>query len=137
MDRPCDACGTTYTAKRAASKFCSARCRTRASRGQQVGELVALPATPAAPEPETAGAVERATTVALVEADRIDSPLGQVALALARRIDQPGIDTGSAVAALARQLEATLTAATRGAVAATSPQQLRDELAQRRAAHGA
>lgn len=129
----CDSCGTTFTARHPRARWCSDRCRKR---GQQVGEVVALPAA----DPEaaaTAGPVEAATAKALAEAERIDTPLGQAALALARRIDQPGIDTGSAVAALVRQLEATLATATRGASAATSPQQLQDELARRRAAHGA
>jgi len=94
-------------------------------------------AIPVPPVADGVGPVEAATLRALAEAERVDSPMGQAALALARRVDQPGADTGSAVAAVVRQLESTLATATRGAVAATSPQQLRDELAQRRAAHGA
>lgn len=72
---------------------------------------------------------------ALEEVDRQDSPLGAAAMALAMRLDQPGTDTGSALAAVARQLEATLESATRGAGSASAPDQLRDELAARRAKH--
>ena len=62
--------------------------------------------------------------------------MGQAALVLARRLDDPGLDTGSAVAAVARQLEAVLATATKGAASSTAPDQLRDELAERRAKHG-
>lgn len=130
--RPCDVCGTPYEAKRATSKYCSPTCRVRKSRGAEVVEL---------PQPEAPssgdGPVYRATLRTLDDIDRASTPLGAAALALARRLDSPGVDTGSAIAAVARQLEATLTAATRGADAATAPGQLRDELAARRAAHGA
>jgi hypothetical protein len=55
---------------------------------------------------------------------------------MARRLDMPGVDTGSALAAVAARLEGLLTSATRGAGKPTAPQQLRDELADRRAKHG-
>ena len=44
----------------------------------------------------------------LVVADRVESSLGQSALLMARRLDTPGADTGSSVAALAREQRATL-----------------------------
>ena len=82
--------------------------------------------------------VEDATREALGAAGRLDTPLGQACLVLARRLDDPGLDTGSAVAAVAGRLESTLAAATKGAaVAATAPQRLRDEVAERRRRHGA
>ena len=138
MKRPCDLCGTVYEAKRATSKFCSSNCRTRKARGVVV-DLPAGRLSGVVDESDVpmATPVETATLKALVEAGRLDSPLGAAAMMLARRMDSPGLDTGSAVAAVARQLEATLASATRGASAATAPQTLQDELAARRAAHGA
>ena len=135
MMRPCNACGETYEAKRSTSKYCSSSCRVRASRGG--AEVVEIPAPPAAEADGDVGPVTTATLKALAEADRLEHPMGAAALALARRVDFPGLDTGSAFAAVVRQLEATLAAATKGAAAATAPGMLQDELAARRAAQGA
>lgn len=134
MQRPCNACGNTYEAKRSTSKYCSSGCRVKASRGGRA-EVVDLPAQ--AGGGTSSGPVEAATIQALTDADRAGHPLGAASLALARRLDDPGLDTGSAIAAVARQLEATLGAATRGTASATAPGKLQDELAARRAAHGA
>lgn len=79
-----------------------------------------------------AGSVERATVTALEQCDRLETPLGQACVVLARRLDSPKGDTGSALASVAKQLEALLASATRGAGVASSPQQLRDELTERR-----
>ena len=62
--------------------------------------------------PSGAGAVEAAVRGALEAAGRLSTPLGQVALALARRLDSPSGDTGAGLAALAKQLAATLAAVT-------------------------
>lgn len=59
--------------------------------------------------------VESTVYAELVKADKVATVLGQSALVLARRLDVPTIDTGSAVAALVKQLETTLAAALAGA----------------------
>lgn len=123
-------CGTGFDARNPRAKYCSDRCRKRAQRG---GDVVALPA-PVPDEPaELVGGVERTTRATLTEAGRIETPMGQACLALARRIDFPGLDTGSALAALVARLESSLAVATRGAGATSAPNALRDELAVRRA----
>lgn len=132
MKRPCDVCGTTYEAKRATSRYCSSACRVRKARG---AEVVDLP--PSVPSDSEAGSCYAATLRALHEAGRADHPMGAAALALARRVDSPGADTGSALASVVGRLDLALTAATRGAGAASAPGKLQDELAARRAAHGA
>lgn len=135
MQRPCDVCGEVYEAKRATSKYCSDRCKMRKARGavtRSGGEKVAQ----LAPEP-TDGPVTAAALVTLRETERLETPLGQAALALARRVDV-GRDTGAGLAALVKQFEATLTAATANVKSDASPlDRARDELAQRRAARGA
>ena len=125
------ACGAEFEARNPRAKYCSDRCRKRAQRGGG-GEVVALP-TPPLDEPEPERGVERTTRAALTEAGRIETPMGQACLALARRIDFPGPDTGSALAALVARLESSLSVATRGAGATSAPNALRDELAARRA----
>lgn len=135
MERNCDVCGEPYQAQRATSKYCSTRCRTRASRGKGSGEVVPLTTKPQPVEAEGPGAVERATVDALEQVSRLDTPLGRACVVLARRLDSPKGDTGSALASVAGKLESLLASATRGAGAASSPQQLRDELAERRRKH--
>ena len=133
MERSCDVCGQLYQARRRTSKYCSTRCRTRASRGHVSSERVVPLAVPSG----DVGDVERSTVAALERAERLDTPLGRACVVLARRLDSPGMDTGSAMASVAGRLEALLASATRGAGAVSAPQQLRDELAERRQRHGA
>lgn len=122
-------CGETFMAKDRRARYCSDRCRKRA---QRAGEVVELPVTP---EPSGQGANEAATVRDLEAAGRLDTYLGQACVTLARRLDRPGVDTGSAVAAVAARLDDLMTKATRGAGAASAPQQYADELAKRRARH--
>ena len=131
-------CGKTFAARSNRARYCSDRCRKRAQRAGGVGEVVELPAKVgqvAGSALASPGPVEAATVEALMAADRLETPHGAMALSLARRMDEPGLDTGSALAAVSRQLDAILTVALRGAGAASAPQQLQDELAARRAKH--
>ena len=129
-------CGRSFSAKSNRARYCSDRCRKRAQRGG--GEVVELPAKVGQVEGSVlavAGPVVTATFDALKAADRLETPHGAMALSLARRMDEPGLDTGSALAAVSRQLDAVLVVALRGAGVASAPQQLQDELAARRAKH--
>jgi hypothetical protein len=85
---------------------------------------VAIESLPAATEEVSAG-----WSFAEVEAG-VEIPLGQAALVLAARIDA-NQDSGGAIAAMAKQLASTLSAATAGANVVASPV---DELRARRAA---
>lgn len=126
MERPCDVCGVAYEAKRPNSRFCSATCRKRASRGvptEHVADVTPLP--PAEPE---IGPVEAAALRELQEVGRLETALGRTALTLARKLDV-GRETGAAMASLAKQLEATLSTATEGVTAVSDPL---DELRARR-----
>lgn len=136
MDVTCQACGSPFQAKSRAAKYCSDRCRKRFQRGGDVVEL--KPAAPVeAAQVSSMGAVEAATAQELQVAGKLDSALGQMCLAMARRLDSPGVDTGSALASAAGRLDALLEKATRGAGKVSAPQQLRDELSARRVRHGA
>jgi hypothetical protein len=108
MERDCVICGTGFVARHSRRRFCSDRCRKRAVRGG-FGPTVsaAEPRTPSGP-----GEVEQATREALRAVGRLGTPLGQVALVLARRLDAPGGESGSGLASVAKQLTATLVAAT-------------------------
>lgn len=129
MDVTCP-CGTVFQARSSKARYCSDRCRKR--KGKADALVVDLPTAPTPDDVYGPGPVAAATREALITADRLNTPLGQASLALANRLDSPGLDTGSAMAAVAKQLEAMLGSATKGAAKATSPEQLRDELAERR-----
>ena len=112
MTRQCDSCSVDYEAKRASSRFCSPRCRVRASRSPvKAADAPTAPVT----DPATSGLLI-ATARELEAAGCLDSVLGHVAVELVRRILNPA-ETGSAVAAaLAKQLRDTLAAALEGSV---------------------
>lgn len=128
MDRTCESCGGPYQAKRSNARFCSERCKKRAQRGHVID--LGSRRDAGTDSGTLVGAVERE----LKDAKRLDTALGQSAVALARRV-AAGKDTGSAVASLNREMRATLAEATRGAAAVASPLDgMRDELAARRRA---
>jgi len=133
MLRTCDICGTEFEAKRA--RICSSKCRMRKSRGTVLikpGKVVALGNSALLPDDVEASAVEAATRRVLVELERMETPQGQAVLVLARKIDD-GRDTGAGLAALVKQFDQTLRAATSGAHEDASPlDKARDELAARR-----
>jgi hypothetical protein len=131
MDVTCP-CGATFQAKNRRAKYCSDRCRKRA---QRTGDVVEIAPASGGDETPEIGPVEEATIRTLDQVDRLETPLGRACVVLARRLDNAGVDTGSALASVAGRLESTLAAATRGTGGANSPQQLRDELAERRAKH--
>jgi hypothetical protein len=131
VKRTCESCGGPYEAIRSNARFCSERCKKRGQRGHlaQVAEV----ATDPAPDADLSAAV----LAELEAAGRVHTAAGQSALTLARRIEA-GQDTGSAIAALNKEMRATLAEAVTGANVATSAlQQRRDELAALRAARRA
>lgn len=99
MQRPCDECGKTYAARRPTSKFCSANCRNRAARRRKAG----VPDPIHAPVATAAGRLAAATLAELGPA--AGTADGLLLLALAERIDAAA-DTGSSIAALAREYAA-------------------------------
>ena len=110
MERRCDCCRTRYTPRSPLSRYCSSRCAKRAQR-TGLSRSAAEPAVVTA-VPSGAGAVEAAVRGALEAAGRLSAPLGQTALVLAHRLDTPDGESGSALASVAKQLTATLAAAT-------------------------
>ena len=127
MERACDACGAPYLARSPLSRYCGSRCAKRAQRtglSRSVPEPAVVAAVPSGP-----GAVEQATGEALRAVGRLGTPLGQVAVVLARRLDHPGADTGSALSAVARQLQVVMEAVTADVRPAVDPL---DELRARR-----
>lgn len=131
MMRACVACGKPFEAKRSTAKYCGSSCRAKVS----TGAVVLLNAEPKSAPVVASGLVET-TRGTLAEAGRESSPLGMAALELAMTIASSETPP-SAKAQLTREFRATLSEALAGAAKASSPQQLRDEVAARRAAHGA
>lgn len=114
MSRTCAACGEPLTTTNSRAKYCSSTCRARVSKGNVI-PLHARP-EPGPTEPALVAAVR----AQLVDAERVSSPLGLAALELARTLADD-MTPPSAKAMLAKQLEATLTSALKGAKVAQSP----------------
>lgn len=97
----CDGCGKTFEAKRSA-RFCSDTCRKRLARSRT------------AVVEKTGSTLVDVTAAELERVGRLDTPHGQIALSLARRLEGSLADTGSSFAAIAKELRAALDAATAG-----------------------
>jgi hypothetical protein len=140
VQRACDVCGGTYEAKRPSSRYCGRTCRVRASRAGGVPRVASADEQTAAPDPKPpplSATLVTATERQLRDVGRLDTWLGQQALALAGKLSS-GRDTASGLAALSREFRATMEEALRGANApASSLAKHRDELAARRRASGA
>lgn len=126
MERACRRCGKPFVPKRSTKVYCSDLCRSRASQDRAAQK----PLAEVAPLPATAGPMLAAARVELEAAGRSDTTLGQMVLSLAARLDA-GQDTGSAVAALTRELRVTMEQALDGAPSAADEL---DELKARRVA---
>ncbi len=118
MQRECDVCGLAYTARRFNSRFCSGTCGKRAERARAAG----MPFRQAtyddlgAPPSQLVEAVTRE----LDEVGRLGTVGGQLAVLLAHRVASRR-ETGSATAALAKQLHLAMTEALGGVAKAADP----------------
>lgn len=114
MQTTCASCGAVFEPGRKTQRFCSGGCRSRGNRGHL--------ASVDGPEgqPEVVQGVTGATKARLVKVDRLETPLGQAALVLAQRIDA-GRDTGAGLAALVKQHQLSLEAATANLTVADDP----------------
>lgn len=109
MQRNCDVCGRPYQAKRKDSLTCSASCRSR-KRHQPAGG-----STTTGPD----NSLVEATTRELEAVGKLDTMLGQQALALAKRM---GTEV-TGIAALSKELSRVMDAALGTAQGPANPQQ--------------
>jgi hypothetical protein len=116
--RHCAICARPFEAKTNAARYCGSTCRNRKARGS-------------APIAETVAELPARTREQLDAVGRLNSVLGQQALRLAEQIC---VETGSSLAALNRELRATMAEALDGVPAAADPL---DELKARREARRA
>src|SRR5690242_17203593 len=106
----CRPCGRAFEARHPSAKYCSARCRTTASRHPELradakpAEVVTMPGVQApAPTSALATMVRRE----LEKAKRLDTALGVHVLKLAERIDRAAEkETGAGYAALDKAFRA-------------------------------
>lgn len=103
-ERNCDVCGKAYKTKRPdSSKYCGSRCRNRRARDAgppDDGNVVNLPGQ------QAVASVVAASRAELAAAGRLDTHLGQAALALAERIDNARAVMG--FAAMVKELRDTM-----------------------------
>lgn len=124
-------CGETFEARHPRARYCSDRCRKRGQRAPAAA-VVSLPVE-APSDGLGMGPIEIATAAELIAADRHETALGLVVIALARRLDRGERETGSSYTALSKEFEAKRAVALKGAGVQTAPGALEDELAARRA----
>lgn len=119
MHATCAGCGRGFEAQRKTARYCGSNCRVRAHRGTVAPIRAADPpdstppavAEPRSPDPDPEGVDQELVAAArreLVAAGRLDSVLGQQALQLAARMCSAAPETGSAFAALSRELRAVM-----------------------------
>lgn len=143
MEVKCATCGENFIAKRSTATYCSTPCRVRAHRTKPapLPKVVQMATakkqaqgkgrgkSPPDEDPNAPETVQAAVLAELTKAGCTGTVMGQAALVLARRLDHPTMDTGSAVSSLVKQLSATLEAALAGVAAVDDPV---DELRRRR-----
>jgi len=118
MQRECESCGRSYTARRASSRFCGDTCGKRSQRARAAG--IPLRATTTGDHPAPPSELERATVAELDAVGRLESVAGQIALELAYRVAS-GYESGAAVAALVKELRVTMAEALAGVAPAADP----------------
>lgn len=109
MERECVVCGQSFTAERSSRRYCGSGCRakaseTRARERSGPARVRQLPGADDGSAPEPSDSVEVAVRADLEKAKKRGTVLGQQALAIARRLDHAMADSGSAVAALSKEL---------------------------------
>lgn len=122
MTAKCAGCGKDFEAQRKTARFCGPTCRQRAHRRPDAPAAPVQVITPAEP------ALVAATRKELEAAGRLETTLGQAALRLAEQMSD-GRDTGSAMAALSKELRAVMAEALADAPKVADSV---DELSQRR-----
>lgn len=127
MKRSCAQCQKPYEAMSPRSRYCSGTCRVRAHNLRKKAAVVAELAPAPTDRPPSVAATVRAELSAV---GRLATTAGAAAMALAVRIDAQA-ETGAGVAALVKQLHATMTVATADVQVAVDPL---DELRARREA---
>lgn len=127
--RPCDACGESFTASRKDARFCSPRCNKRFQRGaRRPGER---------PSPGGLSGVEATVRAELDAVGLVGTARGQIALQLARRIDDPDRETGGGLATIAKRLDQLMESATAGVQVEADPlDELRAARERKRSAAG-
>lgn len=127
FDHVCERCQAQFVG-RSYARFCSERCRKRASRARKSADAIAD-----SPDIEVSGLrpVAAATLRELEAAGQEQTAAGLATITLARRLDS-GRDVGSSVAALVRQHRESLARALERPAGRDVVDALRDELAERR-----
>ena len=118
-------CGRSFTAQRSTAKYCSSSCRGLASLKRKRLEAVPdvdVDLEPASiieddyrkSHPSAGRQIHAAVEKVLLKAERDETPSGRVALSIARRLDHSGIENGSSIAALSKELDRVLEKALAG-----------------------
>src|SRR5215217_6300658 len=100
MQRNCDYCGRPYEAKKATSRFCQTKCRVANNQRPEGRVAPVVPIVETVRESGKDSPIVAQVKRELVDAGRLETALGQYALAAAWRLDGSTFDNGSAYASL-------------------------------------
>ena len=123
----CQSCRKRFTAQRSTARYCSGKCAKREQRAEAAATASQTAKATAGPVGRVGAAVEADLDAAGV----LGTPAGAQAMQLARRLDLSAGDTGSAMAAVSRELSKVLEEAKRKTGAQVNPV---DEFTKRREA---
>lgn len=121
MARLCAGCGRSVASQRAGALYCGDTCKKRGQRAQKAAERQNIaPERGITPESGPESTLVASVHAELVEADRLNTSAGQVALELAVRLANRR-ELGSSVASLAKQFDAAMDKALAGVAVAADP----------------
>lgn len=106
-------CGNSFEARRPQTKYCSARCRNAAKRERDAERRdAAPPADEEGGEGLVLGELAETTASALLQVERLTTPVGLATMILARRLDaSPERESATGLATLVREFRTSYAAA--------------------------
>lgn len=107
--RTCPSCGESFTAARVNRRWCTDRCRMVGKRAAAAGRpLTVTPSMSSMEESTSPGPVSLTVAAALTRMGAEGTALGRLALSLANRLDRDTEAPATGIAALSRELRATM-----------------------------
>lgn len=122
--RSCESCGEHFEARRSTARYCSSRCRVRASRANAAARAAAVESDPppsAAPSAASGGLVETAVRAELEAAGKASTALGLSTMLLARWLDNAEREPLAARATMQKRLAESLSELVDGKAPAEDP----------------
>lgn len=133
MTLVCGSCGGNFESKTSRAKYCKDSCRAKAHRSKNGAAPILRPVSTSAPDQVVADGIVSVVESTLINAGRLNTPMGQLCMVLARQINS-GAESAAGMSSLSKELSARLGEALAGAEQAGD---IVDELRAKRALRAA